>query len=79
MTIRTGQGTALDPITFEVIRNKLSAITEEQATTLKNVSGSPVVTEATDFGPAFIYMTAIAAIGILSYVFLVGKVQRVEG
>ncbi|WP_436698787.1 hydantoinase B/oxoprolinase family protein [Nocardioides sp. BYT-33-1] len=41
--------TALDPITFEVIRNKLSAITEEQATTLKNVSGSPVVTEATDF------------------------------
>ena len=49
MTIRTGQGTALDPITFEVIRNKLSAITEEQATTLKNVSGSPVVTEATDF------------------------------
>jgi len=41
--------TALDPITFEVIRNKLSAITEEQAITLKNVSGSPVVTEATDF------------------------------
>ena len=41
--------TALDPITFEVIRNKLSAITEEQATTLKNVSGSPVVTDATDF------------------------------
>jgi N-methylhydantoinase B len=41
--------TTLDPITFEVIRNKLSAITEEQATTLKNVSGSPVVTEATDF------------------------------
>jgi N-methylhydantoinase B len=39
----------LDPISFEVIRNKLSAITEEQATTLKNVSGSPVVTEATDF------------------------------
>jgi len=41
--------TTLDPITFEVIRNKLSAITEEQATTLKNVSGSPVVTDATDF------------------------------
>ncbi|MBO9524158.1 MAG: hydantoinase B/oxoprolinase family protein [Nocardioidaceae bacterium] len=41
--------TTLDPITFEVIRNKLSAITEEQAITLKNVSGSPVVTEATDF------------------------------
>jgi N-methylhydantoinase B len=38
-----------DPITFEVVRNKLAAITEEQAITLKSVSGSPVVTEATDF------------------------------
>ncbi|MEZ5075934.1 MAG: hydantoinase B/oxoprolinase family protein [Solirubrobacterales bacterium] len=38
-----------DPITFEVVRNKLSAIAEEQAITLKSVSGSPVVTEATDF------------------------------
>lgn len=38
-----------DPITFEVIRHKLQAITEEQATTLKAVSGSPVVTDATDF------------------------------
>jgi N-methylhydantoinase B len=42
-------GAAIDPITFEVIRHKLEAITEEQAITLKNVSGSPVVTEATDF------------------------------
>ena len=32
-----------------MIRHKLEAITEEQAITLKNVSGSPVVTEATDF------------------------------
>ena len=39
----------IDPITFEVVRNKLTAITEEQAITLKSVSGSPVVTEATDF------------------------------
>lgn len=39
----------IDPISFEVIRNKLSAITEEQAITLKAVSGSPVVTDATDF------------------------------
>ncbi len=38
-----------DPISFEVIRNKLSAITEEQSITLKAVSGSPVVTDATDF------------------------------
>jgi ACS family D-galactonate transporter-like MFS transporter len=34
---------------------------------------------ATDFGPAFIYMTVVAGVGILSYVFLVGKVERVQG
>ncbi len=39
----------IDPITFEVVRHRLSAITEEQAITLKAVSGSPVVTDATDF------------------------------
>ena len=39
----------MDPITFEVIRHKLTAIAEEQAITLKSVSGSPVVTDATDF------------------------------
>lgn len=40
---------SFDPITFEVIRHKLQAITEEQAITLKSISGSPVVTDATDF------------------------------
>ena len=39
----------MDPITFEVVRHKLTAIAEEQAITLKSVSGSPVVTDATDF------------------------------
>ncbi len=47
-TLPTTTGT-IDPISFEVIRNKLQAITEEQAITLKAVSGSPVVTEASDF------------------------------
>jgi N-methylhydantoinase B len=47
--MQPGGDAAIDPITFEVIRHKLEAITEEQAITLKNVSGSPVVTEATDF------------------------------
>lgn len=41
--------TNIDPITFEVIRHKLQSITEEQAITLKSISGSPVVTDATDF------------------------------
>jgi N-methylhydantoinase B len=46
----------IDPITFEVIRHKLQAMTEEQAITLKAVSGSPVVTDATDFNNG-IYLT----------------------
>ena len=49
IAITAGTATTIDPITFEVIRHKLQAITEEQAITLKRVSGSPVVTEATDF------------------------------
>lgn len=40
----------IDAITFEVVRNKLSQITEEMAYTLKSISGSPVVTEVGDFG-----------------------------
>lgn len=39
----------IDAITSEVVRHKLQAIVEEQAITLKAVSGSPVVAEATDF------------------------------
>ena len=42
-------GVDIDPITFEVVRNKLAAITEEQAITLKRVSGSVIVVHATDF------------------------------
>src|SRR5436309_10184648 len=47
---------SIDPITFEVVRHKLQAMTEEQAITLKSVSGSPVVTDATDFNNG-IYLT----------------------
>jgi N-methylhydantoinase B len=39
----------VDKVTFEVIRNKLVGITEELAITLKSVSGSPIVAEATDY------------------------------
>ncbi|MDZ4246417.1 MAG: hydantoinase B/oxoprolinase family protein, partial [Dehalococcoidia bacterium] len=41
--------TNIDPVTFEVIRHKLWAIGDEQEITLKSVSGSPVVTESSDF------------------------------
>ena len=43
------RATDFDPITFEMIRQKLAAITEEQAITLKAMSGSPIVTHASDF------------------------------
>jgi N-methylhydantoinase B len=39
----------LTPITFEVVRNRLVAVTEEMRIALQNVSGSPTVTEASDF------------------------------
>ncbi len=43
---------AVDPITFEIIRHKLEAINEEQAIALKEVSVSPIVTDASDFNNA---------------------------
>jgi N-methylhydantoinase B len=41
--------TSLDPITYEVVRNRMVAITEEMRVALQNVSGSPTVAEASDF------------------------------
>ena len=40
---------ALNPIVFEVVRNRLVAITDEMRVALQSVSGSPTVTEASDF------------------------------
>jgi N-methylhydantoinase B len=48
---------AVDPVTFEVLRHKLDAINEEQAITLKAVSASPIVTDASDFNTG-IYLPA---------------------
>jgi N-methylhydantoinase B len=45
----TLQDKPLDPVTFEVIRHRLVAITDEMALTVKAVSGSPMVTDASDF------------------------------
>jgi N-methylhydantoinase B len=39
----------LNAVTFEVIRNRMVAITEEMRIALQSVSGSPTVTEASDF------------------------------
>lgn len=44
-----GETANVDPVTFEVLRNRLIAISEEMSITLRSVSGSPVVVEAADF------------------------------
>jgi N-methylhydantoinase B len=44
----TGE-TTVHPVAFEVIRSRLLAITEEMRIALQSVSGSPTVTEASDF------------------------------
>ncbi|BCI56007.1 5-oxoprolinase [Mycolicibacterium litorale] len=38
----------VDVVTYEVVRNRLTAIVAQQSAVLKNVSGSPLVTEAND-------------------------------
>src|SRR5882762_1065646 len=39
----------IDAVTYEVIRSRLLATTEEMRIALQSVSGSPTVTEASDF------------------------------
>jgi N-methylhydantoinase B len=48
-TVEREQVAAIDPLTYEVIRHRLWAITEEMGETLKRMSGSHAVTEANDF------------------------------
>jgi N-methylhydantoinase B len=40
---------SLDPIRFEVLRHRLWSISAEAASIIKNISGSPIATEAHDF------------------------------
>ena len=82
-------GNGLASITWSLVSalapSRLIGLTGGMFNFIGNLSSiaTPIVigllVSATDFGPAFIYMTVIAAAGILSYVFLVGQVQRVEG
>lgn len=45
----SGSAAEVDPVTFEVIRHRLLAITDEQGATLAAISGSPHVVNANDF------------------------------
>ncbi|MEV4551675.1 hydantoinase B/oxoprolinase family protein [Nonomuraea wenchangensis] len=62
--------TAIDPVTFEVIRHRLLAITDEQGATLAAISGSTHVVEASDYNVG-LYLPdgSVAAMGrtILSH------------
>lgn len=40
----------LDPLTYEVVRHRLAAITEDMGDAIKRMSGSVVVTDCNDFG-----------------------------
>ena len=44
----------LDPITFEILRHRVSAINDEAASSLRLISGSPVVTEVNDYNTAIL-------------------------
>ncbi len=55
------QNKTMDPATFEVLKNKLQAIVNEQTITLKLVSGSPIVTESGDFNTG-IYLPDCTAV-----------------
>lgn len=69
----------MDPVTFEVLKNKLQSIVNEQTITLKLVSGSPIVTEAGDFNTG-IYLpdgTAVArGQGIISHASTLTRMVR---
>lgn len=52
LDIEMKEGFKLDPITFEILRNRLWAINDEGAATLRLISGSPVVTEVNDYNTA---------------------------
>ena len=55
---------ALGSIVHDVIRNRLVAITEEMRIALQSVSGSPTVTEASDFFTGlFLPDGAVASMG----------------
>jgi N-methylhydantoinase B len=49
MTAGDGSLAGADPVTFEVIRHRLRAITDEQAARVRTVSGSKHVTEMSDY------------------------------
>ncbi|WP_160573870.1 hydantoinase B/oxoprolinase family protein [Actinomadura physcomitrii] len=71
--------TTIDPVTFEVIRHRLLAITDEQGATLAAISGSTHVVEASDYNVG-LYLPdgSVAAMGrtILSHASSMAAITR---
>lgn len=49
-TVPADDPTTVEPLTYEIVRHRLAAITEEMGEAIKRMSGSVVVTDAVDFG-----------------------------
>src|SRR5579885_2990269 len=49
LKLHTAEAESIHPVTFEVIRNALWIVNQEQADTIRKVSSSPVTTFAFDF------------------------------
>lgn len=55
-----GVSVPVDPLTYEIVRHRLWAITDEMGDAIKRMSGSVVVTDANDFGVALMDETGDA-------------------
>src|SRR4051794_21686904 len=51
-TVSDADAAGADPLTYEVIRHRLWAITDEMGEAIKRMSGSVVVTDCNDFDAA---------------------------
>lgn len=71
--------TAVDPVTFEVIRHRLMAITDEQAATLAAISGSPLVTEASDFNVGLCRRDGSAVAMGRTVLFMASSIAQIVG
>src|SRR5262249_53903482 len=51
LELHTAEGSdqELDPATYEIVRHRMWSMTDDMASVLKHMSGSPVVSEANDF------------------------------
>jgi N-methylhydantoinase B len=74
-----GAAGEVDPVTFEVIRHRLLAITDEQAATLAAISGSPLVTDANDFNVGLYQRDGSAVAMGRTVLFMASSIAQIVG